>query len=108
MNQIIFFKYNGKSPFREWLGQLDYSVSARIRHVINRMAQGNLGDCKILTDGLYETRLFFGSGYRLYYTIQERTIIIFLCGGDKKTQPKDIALARQYLTLIQKGEPYEQ
>ena len=107
MNKIIYFKQNGKNIFVQWLLGLDVPVQARIRKVIKRMAAGNLGDCKIITPHLYETRLFFGSGYRIYYTIQNRTIVIILCGGDKKSQSKDISLAKKYLSLIT-GENYDQ
>ena len=57
---------------------------------LDRVALGNLGDYKQLNDNIFKLRLFFGSGYRIYYTIRNNQIILLLCGGDKKTQSKDI------------------
>ncbi len=97
--QMIYFAYKGKIPFFEWLDPLDNVNQARIRNRLTRMAKGHLGDCKLLAHGLYETRFFFGSGYRIYFTIHHNQIIIILCAGDKKTQSKDIALAQKYLAI---------
>lgn len=58
--------------------------------------QGNLGDYKSLGEDLYELRLHFGSGYRIYYGELEDIIILLLCGGDKSTQSRDIIKAKNY------------
>lgn len=103
MNKIVFFTYNGKTPTIQWLLEQDPFTAARVRRAIQKMLDGNLGDCKILAPNLYETRLFFGGGYRIYYTIQNGQIIIILCAGDKKTQKRDIASAKKYLSIVQGG-----
>ncbi len=64
-----------------------------------RLEQGNFGDHKHLDDGVYELRLFFGPGYRVYYGIHGEEIVLLLYGGDKKTQTKDIQLARKFWEL---------
>ena len=61
------------------------------------MSEGNLGDYKILGDDLCELRLAFGSGYRIYYSIESEKIVILFVGGDKSTQSKDIDKAYKYL-----------
>lgn len=104
MNKVIFFTHEGKTPFKKWLLEQDSTTSARIRRVLARMVAGNLGDCKILAPNLYETRLFFGGGYRIYYTIQNGQIVIILCAGDKKTQSKDIEKAKKYLSILLGGK----
>ena len=104
MNKIIYFTLNGKNPFQKWALEQDPTTRARVQRAINRMADGNLGDCKILAPYLYETRLFFGGGYRIYYTVRTGQIIIILCGGNKKSQTKDIALAKKYLAMLQEGD----
>ena len=61
------------------------------------MGQGNLGDVKTVGKNLFEMRFFFGSGYRVYYTINGETLVLLLCGGDKSTQKKDIEKAKKIM-----------
>jgi len=88
----------GRDVFGEWLsGVKDMRTRARILARIDRLATGNFGDCKSLGSGLYELRLDFGPGYRVYYALVGRTCVLLLCGGDKRTQAADIRRARTYL-----------
>jgi len=88
---------SGAVPIIEWLHQLkDPSTRLRIRRRLDRLELGNLGDCKPVGDGVSELRLFFGSGYRIYFAEQDDTIIILLCAGDKSSQKKDIQTAKKY------------
>ena len=68
----------------------DRAAAARIAARIDRASLGNLGDHKYLRDGVSEMRIDVGPGYRLYFTRRGATIVILLCGGDKKTQQGDI------------------
>ena len=96
-NKVKFYQQpNGKEPFVEWSYSLDKTNQFRIFQRLNRLARGNFGDCKAVGDGVYELRLFFGKGYRVYFGKEGNTIIIILCGGDKKTQSKDIEKAKQF------------
>jgi putative addiction module killer protein len=70
-------------------------AKAAIARRIQRMTQGNLGDVKLVGEGVSEVRIDVGAGYRLYFTIRGMTVIFLLCGGDKSTQEKDIATARK-------------
>lgn len=88
----------GKSPFREWLSNLDYSMSIRIEARLNRVAHGNFGDAKPVGQGVSELRFNFGSGYRLYFAQHEENVILLLCGGDKSSQSNDIESAKNYWT----------
>ena len=67
----------------------------RIVQRISRLSAGHFGDAKSLGGGLHELRFHFGSGYRVYYAVQEETLILLLCGGDKSSQQRDIARAKQ-------------
>lgn len=58
--------------------------------------QGNSGDCKSVGDGVYELRIHYESGFRIYFAEQEKTIVLLLMGGSKKTQVKDIQKAKNY------------
>ena len=64
---------------------------------INRLAAGNFGDCKFLREGLWELRIDWGPGYRVYYALIEKECVLLLCGGDKRKQSSDIAQALEYL-----------
>lgn len=89
---------NGKVPFIIWLESIkDSTTKRRIRLRVDRMIDGNFGDTKNLGDDLYELRLFFGSGYRIYYTIENDVLVILFSGGDKSTQSDDIKKAKLYL-----------
>ena len=107
MKEIVFFELNGKAIFPSWLDDLDYITRARLMKAILRLANGNFGDYKLLLPNLYEMRLFFGGGYRIYYTIRNNKIIIILCAGNKKTQTRDITKAKKYLSLLTE-EYYDQ
>lgn len=54
-----------------------------------------MGDCSPVGEGVFEFRLMFGAGHRIYYALQGTTLIVLLVGGDKSTQEKDIALAHR-------------
>ena len=80
--------------YERWFATLrDKTVIARINARVYRMLHGNLGDWKALRDGISEMRIDAGPGYRLYFTRRGLTIVILLCGGDKRTQDTDIKRA---------------
>ena len=89
---------NGRCPYRDWFNSLDRQVQLRVDSRISRFIDGNFGDYKSLNEGLFEARLFFGSGYRLYFGKFEDNVILLLCGGDKSSQNRDIKKAREWLT----------
>lgn len=78
------------TQFDKWLKRLDPTIRARILLRIRRVELGNLGDISPIKQGISEMRFFFGAGYRVYYFIEEDTVIFLLNGGDKSTQQKDI------------------
>lgn len=87
----------GRNPFREWLHSLrDQQARARIRVRLNRVRLGNLGDCKSLGEGVLELRMDFGPGYRVCLAQAGEVLVILLCGGDKRTQARDIKTAKEY------------
>lgn len=89
---------DGRVPFDEWLNALrDMKGRAVIRARINRVRLGLIGDCKPVGDGVSEARIDFGPGYRVYFAQEGNTIIILLCGGDKRSQTQDISKAKEYL-----------
>jgi putative addiction module killer protein len=80
--------------YRDWINTLkDRAGRARIQVRVDRLAHGNPGQCRNLTDGVSELKIDFGPGYRVYYTERGGALIILLAGGDKSTQQKDIETA---------------
>ncbi len=88
-------EYNeaGRSPFAEWFDALDAVTAARVDRYIRRLEAGNFGAAKSLREGVFELRLDFGPGYRVYYGREGKTVIILLGGGSKRRQEADIAAA---------------
>jgi len=88
--------------YRKWFDDLaDSMTQKRILARLARIRLGNFGDTKSVGGGVSELRMPFGSGYRIYYAIQENVVIILLCAGDKSSQNKDIELAKK---LLNEGE----
>jgi putative addiction module killer protein len=87
----------GRDVFGEWLANLaDLKARARIAVRIDRLAGGNFRDAKSIGGGLYEMRIGWGAGYRVYYGKIEAACVLLLCGGDKRKQSADIKRARAY------------
>ncbi|MPZ19798.1 MAG: type II toxin-antitoxin system RelE/ParE family toxin [Luteitalea sp.] len=86
----------GVSPFRDWLDTLDAKVKARIQARVLRFETGNLGDHKSVGAGVWEARLVFGPGYRIYFGKDGKTVILLLAGGTKPSQKGDISQAQAY------------
>ncbi|SRR5258708_3501260 len=88
----------GKDVFDSWLTKLDDArTQAKIASRINRLAAGNFGDCKSLHGGLFELRIDWGPGYRVYYAMIGKECVLLLCGGDKRKQQADIERGFAYL-----------
>ena len=93
-----YVSQSGRDVFDDWLTRLaDARAQAKIASRINRLAAGNIGDCKSLRQGLFELRIDWGPGYRVYYAMIGRECALLLCGGDKRKQAADIERAAEYL-----------
>lgn len=66
-----------------------------------RVENGNFGDYKQISPSLFELRVFFGSGLRIYYTIQHDRVVFLLAGGNKSSQEKDIEKATEILAEME-------
>jgi len=96
---------NGQSPFNDWLiGLRDIRARARVDTRLNRASLGNLGDYASIGRGVFELRIFYGPGYRVYYSLIGRNIMLLLLGGTKGTQKRDIQIAKAYLEDYRKRE----
>ena len=94
---IVYANDNGEEPFTDWLyGLRDIVGRRRILARVSRLQQGNYGDCEPVGEGVSELRMFFGSGYRVYFGEQGNDIVVLLSGGDKGSQSNDIQQAKVY------------
>ncbi len=82
--------------FAHWLSNLkDQRAVGRMAGQFRKLGDGNFGNAKSVGDGVHELRMNFGPGYRAYFINRDNRLILLLCGGDKSSQPRDIALAKE-------------
>lgn len=89
-----FVDVRGDSPFGRWVGRLDRHATARVATALYRMEMGNLSNAKGVGGGVFEYRIDFGPGYRIYFGRDGDALIILLGGGTKARQQGDIEVAR--------------
>ena len=88
--------------FSAWLRHLkDANAAARIIVRMRRLEQGNPGDTKSVGKSVLEMRIDYGPGYRIYYLHRAAQVVILLCGGDKRTQQKDIKRAQMLAETLE-------
>ena len=90
---VEYLDAHGESPFAVWRSSLDNSVRSRIAFATIRIGNGNFSNTKGVTGGIFETRLEFGPGYRIYFGKDGDMLVILLGGGSKRRQSADIAAA---------------
>jgi putative addiction module killer protein len=88
--------------FREWLdGLADRRAVERIAQRIVRLQAGLIGDAKSVGEGLSELRVDYGPRYRVYFAQRRQVLVILLCGGDKKSQKRDIKRAKAFASELE-------
>lgn len=94
--RVLHCVAGGKDLFGEWLeGLADIMARAAVLKRIDRVEEGNLGDHRSVGQGVWELRIHYGPGYRVYYGEDGGKIILLLCGGAKRSQKKDIRSAHK-------------
>ena len=95
--------------FSAWLTELrDVRAKTQIMRRLVRAKEGNCGDVAPVGEGISEMRVNEGAGYRVYFSRREKELYILLCGGDKKSQQRDISAAKRLWTAIQEGKLHDQ
>jgi putative addiction module killer protein len=90
--------------YRIWYKSLtDIKARVRIDLRLNAVQKGTFGDQKSVGDGVFELRIDYGPGYRIYYKMADTEIVVLLCGGDKRTQDEDIAKAKDIVKELEHG-----
>jgi len=94
---LLYETPEGRCPWRDWFDGLeDRKIQAAIDARLLRLQRGNLGDCKRVGAGIWELRVHFGGGYRIYFGQDGVALVVLLCGGSKSSQKRDINRARVY------------
>ena len=93
----IYQNKQGQRPFEAWVNRLrERRAQAAIDNRIRRLSLGNLGDYRLIDEGIGELKIDIGPGYRVYFRRIGQQIILLLCGGDERSQRRDIERAKQY------------
>ncbi len=110
MSKVAVREYiapSGTSPYARWFDRLNAVAAARVATAIYRLSEGNFSNTKGVGSGVFETRIDFGPGYRVYFGKDGESIVILLGGSAKKDQQRAIAAAAaawaMYKTLKRKG-----
>lgn len=97
--KIIIHQYiaaSGINPFEKWFDHLNHMAAVKVTTAIYRLEQGNYSNVKSLKDGVFEYKIDFGPGYRVYFGQDGDELVILLGGGTKKQQDKDIIAAKKF------------
>ena len=103
MNTEINIEYyldeNGKNSFHDWVESFrDGKTRSILFGRLARVRVGNLGRCESLGQGIFELKIDYGPGYRIYFGYKNLQIVLILLGGEKSTQRKDILKAQAFWT----------
>ena len=93
----LFKTRSGKKPFVEWMDSVkDATAIAQVNNRVRRLSLGQRGDYKRVGKGVFELRIHYGPGYRVYFAEQGKEIVVLLMGGNKGSQKRDIKQAISY------------
>ena len=103
---VEYLDRSGSGPFETWFKRINAQAAAKVTTALVRLEGGNTSNTKSLGGGLFELKIDFGPGYRVYYGYDGTKIVILLAGGTKKRQNKDIETAKkrwtEYITRTKK------
>jgi putative addiction module killer protein len=95
-----FYTPSGNAPAKDWLNSVKDNLTQAILYKRNRQASlGNFGNYRSLGTGVFEMKIDYGPGFRIYYGIHNDEVILLLMGGTKRTQPGDIEKVKAYWIL---------
>lgn len=94
---LHYLTQDERDPYQDWLVRLaDRQAKSRVMVRVERLRGGGFGDCKPLREGVWELRIDWGPGYRVYYALSDRHVVLLLLGGDKRRQDADISQAVEH------------
>ena len=92
---LEYLDLEGRSPYGEWFEDLNASAAARVAAALYRLEAGNFSNVEGVGEGVFERKIDFGPGYRVYFGKDGETIVILLGGGSKRRQRQSIEAARE-------------
>ena len=92
---VEYLDERGESPFGKWFVRLNAEAAAKVTIAMTRIEQGNFSNVSSVGRGVFEYKIDYGPGYRVYFAQDGIDLVILLAGGTKKRQNKDIRLAQQ-------------
>jgi len=94
---VLYTTDTGRQPYVDWFKKLDKRDKSIVLSRLARLRQENFGDCKKINGAsIWELRIDYGPGYRVYFGRQDNVVVVLLVGGDKGSQERDIKKAQQY------------
>jgi putative addiction module killer protein len=95
LSVLEYVDTSGSGPFASWFQTLDATAAAKVTTAVRRLELGNFSNVKGVGAGVFEYRIDFGPGYRVYFGKDGDSVVILVGGGTKKRQDRDIAVAQQ-------------
>jgi len=95
MKLVEYLDNKGNSPFGSWFRRINAQAAAKITMALVRLEGGNISKAKSLGSGIYELKVDFGPGYRVYFGYDGPEVVILVAGGTKKRQGKSIEIAKK-------------
>lgn len=92
---LEYVSYSGRNFFQEWIGKFPPEITSVFYSRLLKIRSGLLGDVKHVGLGVYEIRIHFGPGYRMYFGFHDRQTLVLLGGGTKHRQKAYIVLCRK-------------
>ncbi|MBI3044449.1 MAG: type II toxin-antitoxin system RelE/ParE family toxin [Betaproteobacteria bacterium] len=103
---VVYIDTTGRSTFTRWFEELDSQAAARVTAALYRMGQGNFSNVEGVGSGVFEYRIDFGPGYRIYFGKDGETLVVLLGGSSKKRQQQAIRAARQSWKEYKRGKAH--
>jgi putative addiction module killer protein len=95
MDLLEYLEEKGRSPFEKWFNRINAQAAAKVTTALVRLESGNTSNTKSVGGGVYELKIDYGPGYRVYFGYDGPKVVILLAGGTKKRQEKDIETAKK-------------
>jgi putative addiction module killer protein len=95
MDVLEYLDRQGQSPFAAWFDDLDPAAAAKVVTAVTRLSLSNMSNVKGAGAGVFETKIAFGPGYRVYFGKDGERLVILLAGGTKRRQQQDIKAAQE-------------
>ena len=98
------FEIRQTQYFAQWLRRLrDREARAKVLVRVRRLSLGSFGDARPAGGNVIELKIDHGPEYRLYVTRRGRQVVVLLAGGDKRTQERDVEIARRLARDLREG-----